>query len=155
FSRGADQPITVHLSWVNDVSAATDLDLLLQRRDDTSGAWVTVASSRARQALGAGPAERLVGYRSPVAGEFRLRVVHVAGPVPLRPLTIFTRAIAMAPAGGTTVGSIPTPADAVGAIAVGAVDWRGDRLKAYSSHGPSDDGRLKPDLVAPTGTRVM
>ncbi|HMM49067.1 MAG TPA: S8 family serine peptidase, partial [Miltoncostaeaceae bacterium] len=50
---------------------------------------------------------------------------------------------------------MPTPADARGAIAVGAVDWRGDRLRGYSSHGPTPDGRLKPDLVAPTDTWLM
>src|SRR5690606_15310694 len=104
-----------------------------------------------RQGAGARPAERIVGYLSPVAGEFRVRVVHVSGPVPTGHLTIFSREVPLAPAGGGTVSSIPTPADAVGAIAVGGVDWRGDRLKSYSSHGPSDDGRLKPDLVAPTG----
>lgn len=155
FSRGASQPITFHLSWVHDGPAPADLDLLLQRRDGATGTWTTVASSRDRQGAGARPAERIVGYLSPVAGEFRVRVVHVSGPVPTGHLTIFSREVPLAPAGGGTVSSIPTPADAVGAIAVGGVDWRGDRLKSYSSHGPSDDGRLKPDLVAPTGTRVM
>ena len=52
-------------------------------------------------------------------------------------------------------GSVPTPGDAAGAVAVGAVDWRGDRFKAYSSQGPTADGRLKPDIVAPTDTRLM
>lgn len=155
FSRGADQPLTFHVSWHLEEGPATDLDLLLQRREEGTGRWITVASSRDRQGAGAAPAERLVGYRSPVAGEFRLRVAHVAGPVPSRPITIFSREIALAAAGGSPDSSLPTPADAVGAIAVGGVDWRGDRLKSYSSHGPSDDGRLKPDLVAPTGTRVM
>lgn len=155
FARSADQPVTFHLSWINEASAPTDLDLLLQRRDEATGSWDTVASSRDRQAAGAAPAERIVNYRSPIPGEFRLRVVHAGGPVPARPLTVFLREIALAAAGGSTVSSLPTPGDAVGAIAVGAVDWRGDHLKPYSSQGPSDDGRLKPDIVAPTGTRVL
>jgi len=71
------------------------------------------------------------------------------------PLTLFSREVRLAPAGGTTAGSVPSPADARGAIAVGAVDWRGDRLRRYSSQGPSPDGRLKPDLVAPTDTSLL
>lgn len=155
FERDAGRPITFALSWQHDDPAApTDFDLVLERRAG-DGTWVAVAASRDRQAAGAGPAERIVGYQSPVAATFRLRVVHRAGPVPSRPLSIFTREIPLADAGGLPDSSIPTPADAVGAIAVGAVDWRGDTLKSYSSHGPSGDGRLKPDIVAPTGTRVM
>lgn len=49
---------------------------------------------------------------------------------------------------------ITAPADADGAIAVGAVDvpGRGDRwsqIAAFSSRGPTADGRIKPDVVAP------
>jgi len=45
--------------------------------------------------------------------------------------------------------TLTVPADARGAIAVGAV--RGDVVASWSSRGPTQDGRLKPDLVAPTG----
>jgi subtilisin family serine protease len=34
-------------------------------------------------------------------------------------------------------------------LAVGAVCWLGDVFEAYSSRGPTIDGRAKPDLVAP------
>jgi len=47
-------------------------------------------------------------------------------------------------------GSIPTPGDAAGALTVGAVRWTGTAAEPYSSHGPTDDGRSKPDLVGPT-----
>jgi hypothetical protein len=39
-------------------------------------------------------------------------------------------------------------------VTIGAVDWRGNALKSYSSQGPTADGRQKPDFVAPTNTRV-
>lgn len=49
-----------------------------------------------------------------------------------------------------TVGrSITDPAAAPGALAVGAICWQSAGLEFYSSQGPTVDGRMKPDLVAP------
>ena len=47
--------------------------------------------------------------------------------------------------------SLVIPADAMGALAVGAAHWRRDTLASYSSRGPTTDGRLKPEISAPTG----
>ncbi len=46
--------------------------------------------------------------------------------------------------------SLSIPADAKGALAVGAVNWADDTLEEYSSQGPTLDGRIKPDISAPT-----
>ena len=43
---------------------------------------------------------------------------------------------------------IGVPADAPGVIAVGAIDFE-DKRASFSSLGPTADGRIKPDLVAP------
>ena len=48
---------------------------------------------------------------------------------------------------------IGVPADAPGLIAVGAVDFDGQRA-SFSSFGPTTDGRIKPDLMAP-GDQVV
>ena len=50
--------------------------------------------------------------------------------------------------------SVPTPGDAKGALAVGAYDATTLAFESYSSQGPSDDGRLKPELVAPTNVSI-
>lgn len=47
-------------------------------------------------------------------------------------------------------GSIPTPGDAAGSFTVGAVPWTTSSLAPYSSRGPTQDGRSKPDVVGPT-----
>ena len=47
--------------------------------------------------------------------------------------------------------SLGTPGDARGALTVGAVEHRDDSLASYSSNGPTNDGRLKPELSAPAG----
>jgi subtilisin family serine protease len=49
--------------------------------------------------------------------------------------------------------SLGTPADARGAAAIGAVNWANDALEPYSSQGPTSDGRIKPDLVAPSAVK--
>jgi len=43
---------------------------------------------------------------------------------------------------------VGAPADAPGLIAVGATDYEGKRA-LFSSFGPTSDGRIKPDLMAP------
>ncbi len=58
-------------------------------------------------------------------------------------------------------GSLTTPADAVGALAVGAIRaanpfalGRGtavNELESFSSNGPTDDGRIKPKICGPDG----
>ncbi len=49
-------------------------------------------------------------------------------------------------------GSILSPASARSALAAGAVDVIRNELAGYSSQGPTDDRRLKPNVVAPSNT---
>lgn len=51
-------------------------------------------------------------------------------------------------------GSLLIPADAAGAVSVGAVHWSNDQrapYHVYSSQGPTKDGRIKPEFSAPSG----
>ena len=50
-------------------------------------------------------------------------------------------------------GSIGTPADARGAISVGAVSYSTKKLESFSSMGPTDDGREKPEICGYDGVR--
>ena len=54
--------------------------------------------------------------------------------------------------------SIGSPADARGAMSVGAVHYgyyNLGRIADYSSRGPTTDGRIKPELVAPSGVSTV
>ena len=55
-------------------------------------------------------------------------------------------------------GSVGTPGDARGALTVGALyhqNWTTGPIDPYSSQGPTFDGRIKPDLVAPAGVSTI
>ena len=55
-------------------------------------------------------------------------------------------------------GSVSIPGDARGALTVGALahrNWTAGPIEAYSSQGPTFDGRIKPDLVAPAGVSTI
>jgi subtilisin family serine protease len=47
--------------------------------------------------------------------------------------------------------SIQIPADSTGSLSVGATYYLNDQLESFSSRGPTNDGRIKPDLAAPDG----
>ncbi|MHC5110736.1 MAG: S8 family serine peptidase [Planctomycetota bacterium] len=49
----------------------------------------------------------------------------------------------------TGYGTLPPPSGAKNPIVVGATNADTNEVTAFSSFGPTDDGRLKPDLVAP------
>ncbi len=55
--------------------------------------------------------------------------------------------------GGPAPRTLGTPADADSAMAVGAEDSTG-QLASFSSRGPTADGRIKPDVVAP-GVQIL
>ena len=55
-------------------------------------------------------------------------------------------------------GSLTSPGDARGALTVGALSHRNyatGPIESYSSQGPTFDGRIKPDLVAPAGVNTV
>jgi Subtilase family len=79
-------------------------------------------------------------------GEWRLVARAPAGDVDAE---IFSRSVGFGDQ-AVAASSVMTPGDAVGAVAVAAVPWTGTDRAPYSSQGPTDDGRIKPDLAAPT-----
>lgn len=47
--------------------------------------------------------------------------------------------------------SLVIPADAAGVMTAGATYWQNDNLEPFSSQGPTNDRRTKPDVTAPDG----
>jgi subtilisin family serine protease len=49
----------------------------------------------------------------------------------------------------TASGTLGLPADAAGAVTVAAINAAALVVEGYSSRGPTEDGRVKPDVAAP------
>jgi subtilisin family serine protease len=131
------------LSWPSGRGARYALSL--QRRD-SDGRW--------RERYRGDQSEdgrAVVAYRVQEVGAWRLVVLRRTGPA-LR-LNLFSRTIGLGRF-AVALGSVATPADARGAVAVGATVWDSDQLAAYSSNGPTVDGRPKPDFAGPTDVTV-
>ena len=50
---------------------------------------------------------------------------------------------------GTAYGTTGIPASAKNILSIGATNSNNDEMTSFSSWGPTDDGRIKPDIVAP------
>jgi subtilisin family serine protease len=139
----------IRLKWDEWPVSSTDYDLHLVRGDaaalDARGA--IVASSRNAQTGSQPPTEQLCFSNPGAKLAFAIEIVRVAGTGSPR-LDLF---ISPGPDFEHQVaeGSVTEPASSPAALAVGAVCWLGDSFEAYSSRGPTIDGRMKPDLVAP------
>lgn len=128
------QTVAFGIGWN---APGTDAVLVVQRQSD-DGSWVDVARSDASRRT---PPVGVDG------GTWRVLVVRTAGGD--APVDVFSRTVGFGSA-AVADGSVATPGDAAGALSVGAVPWQGTDPEKYSSRGPTQDGRSKPDLVGPT-----
>jgi hypothetical protein len=94
----------------------------------------------------------VAGWLPTASGTYGLRVQQLTSAVVCN-LEIFGGGVELGDE-ATVESSVPTPGDARGSFTVGARDWQGDAAADYSSEGPTEDGRLKPDVVAPASTAV-
>jgi hypothetical protein len=94
----------------------------------------------------------VVGFQPTATGTYGLRIQQLTAGVVCN-LEVFGGGLELGDE-ATVESSIPTPGDARGSFTVGARDWQGDAAADYSSQGPTEDGRMKPDVVAPASTAV-
>ncbi len=145
--------VEIFLQWNDPFGASTnDYDLCVHDPADIPSSFLFCSTNS--QTGTQNPTEVLVIMRSASAsgpGTLGVRINKVGMAAPrVFDLFIF---------GGVmnefivSAGSVPNKADAGGGvISVGAVNWQTpDVIEFFSSRGPTDDGRLKPELVAPDG----
>ena len=141
--------IRVTLTWDDWPSTTQDYDLYLYHQD-AFGNIKEVDKSTDVQGDGGAPVEFLE-YFAGQEGTYGISVVRVgeAEPKELR-VWSWHHDIEYP----VSAGSLGIPSDARGALSVGAIhhdQWDLGTLASYSSRGPTADGRIKPDLVAPAG----
>ncbi|MBN9390742.1 MAG: S8 family serine peptidase [Chloroflexi bacterium] len=139
----------VSLRWEEPWNAPqTNLDLYL-----LDSAQRPVASSRNEQGEGfSKPPTELAPFRAQPGQTYYIQVkwANPAKSLPSANLRFHLFAYNATLEESTAESSLATPADARGALSVGATNWQNDKLEPYSSRGPTLDNRAKPDLVGPS-----
>ncbi len=133
--------VQMYLTWDDWKARKINYDLVLL---DSTGREVG-RSDIDQTRTGKRPAEQIVGEVAP--GTYRVRVKKVNPDDANVPFDLLIRGAALELM--TADGSISVPADARGAVAVAAINWRTTQVEDFSSHGPTTDGRAKPDIGAP------
>jgi subtilisin family serine protease len=139
---------SVVLEWDDWPTSDRDYDLALFRVTD-DGREV-VSSSTIRQDGARAPFET-VSHRVPRDGvyAFAVRRVDAPGDATLEAFVTYRGVRAEPLEHDTPASSVLAPATARGVVGVGAFDVRDGRLEPFSSRGPTDDGRLGVDVIAP------
>jgi subtilisin family serine protease len=145
----ADFPgsIELYLTWDDWPRTDEDFDLFLY---DAQGQLV--ASSQNYQTGYEEPTEQ-IEYVAWTPGMYRARVLARRVQQPNIRLKIFNLSQQSIDP-NIPEGSILTPADARGVLAVGAISvrsWNNGPQEPFSSQGPTSDGRIKPDITGPDG----
>jgi subtilisin family serine protease len=136
------------LQWAG---ATQDYDLYLFIQTPSTGEWVRYDefSSLNRQPGYKMPMETITGVYAPYGANWGLGIrKHQASRNPFFNLFVLVHTTMEYQ---TPAGSIGIPADSPNIVAVGASDVMTDELHNYSSRGPTLDGRVKPDVTAPSG----
>ena len=137
--------IDLILVWDEFPVGRQDFDLYLTDWEEN-----VLESSEETQSGTASPAEKLTFFaESPGLYKVKVKATRANNPVRLK---VFVLEQNLSPA--VPEGSIVAPADCTCTIAVGAVNltqWELGFIEFFSARGPTSDGRIKPDIVAPDG----
>jgi len=136
------------LSWNDWPASSQDYNLYLVQIQN--GRAVTVDQSTTVQDGTQEPFER-VAYPTVMGGTFGVAIQKAAATRDVRFDLFMFGIIDPSLRFQVAASSLGIPADAPGAISVGATAVTNDALEPFSSQGPTVDGRLKPDLAAPDG----
>jgi subtilisin family serine protease len=140
-AKATTQIVLDWADWAKDGTQAVNLFLL----DDLGN---TLASARNTREGGQPPVQQII-YKFDQSRTYFVTIQSANVTRPLR-LDLFihpTENMELT----DPVGSLSSPGDAIGSLTIGAVNWRDSSLEPFSARGPTNDGRIKPDLVGPDG----
>ena len=155
FEAEEGEEISVFLTWNDWPDSRQNYDLYLDFVN-SSGNLETVAESTNRQSVFGGDPVEWIEIKAERSGEYGISVRSEDDARPRR-LKIWSLNHDFEEY-SVAENSIGSPADARGAMSVGAVHYdyyNLGRITDYSSRGPTTDGRFKPELVAPSGVSTV
>jgi subtilisin family serine protease len=140
-----DGAIDVSFRWTDPMTeSANDLDLVAFNEDGTECA----RSIEPQSGKGSSPYEEIVAVCSSATVTVYPLTTHSAD---LSVLDGFVYGVhGIDPAAWSWARNLTLPADAKGAISVGSCDGVDGTAPDYTSRGPTEDGRTKPDVCGPT-----
>ena len=158
--------ISVYLTWNDWPETRDNYDLYLYFSDPSGGLErdPVAGSTNIQSDFGGEPVE-WIEYNAERSGKYHI-VIYKSQEARSRRLKIWSLNRNIDFEYSSPERSIGIPADAEGAMSVGAIyhaDYDlgtfsllfGDRIEGYSSRGPTLDGRIKPELMAPTGVSTV
>ena len=154
FEAKEGEEIRVFLTWNDWPNSRQNYDLYLSFVN-SSGDIELVAESTDRQNIFGGVPVESIEYEAERSGEYGI-IIRSEDARPRR-LKIWSLNHDFEEY-SVAENSIGSPADARGAMSVGAVHYdyyNLGRIADYSSRGPTTDGRFKPELVAPSGVSTV
>jgi subtilisin family serine protease len=137
-------------TWTGTVYAGSegnDYDLYLYDRGLN-----LLEKSNSKQTQGAAPLEG-ISFKARYQGKHYIRIKKRKAPRDCILELFFTNVSQLEHV--EPYSSINVPADSPHAVAVGAVGFGDDAAHAYSSRGPTNDKRIKPDVCAPAGVSTV
>jgi hypothetical protein len=137
-------------TWSGWDYSGTDQDYDLILWILTEQGWQMADFSEAEQSGGDWPTEEIVGWYAERDATWGVSIFRYRASKNVR-LELFAYNNSEKIEYNVPARSLTVPADAPGAIAVGASDAINDAYHPYSAQGPTWDGRMKPDLSAPSG----
>ena len=145
--------ISIYLTWNDWPDTRDDYDLYLYFTNSSGNLDFVAESVNVQSNYRRGEPVEWIEYNAVRSGEYHI-AVSKSPSARSRRLKIWSFNRNLDFEYSTPEGSIGIPADAEGSMSVGAVrfDYYDlGRIADYSSRGPTLDGRIKPELVAPTG----
>ncbi len=136
--------VEVYLMWDDWAQARQDYELYLF---DAEGNTLAVSEETQSGEEGQWPVE---GFALETGGDTVYAAVQLYEADRAVTLDIFVYPIDLEVPYQEPAYSICPPSDAIGSLTVGAANWWDNSLAYYSSQGPTSDGRLKPEISAPT-----
>jgi len=146
FPGGQGDEVVIVMNWdfTNWFASSQDLDLLLL---DSNGNIVDQSRDRQGGLPGQEAVEEIV-ITLPFSDTFHVVVQNIQTTAP-QTFEVFVEQDGLEYV--VAEQSLTVPADGAQVVAVGATHWSNDVPERFSSHGPTKDGRRKPDMAGPDG----